>query len=498
MLNTDILVVGTGIAGLSFAIKTATKRPDVSITIMTKQSAEVSNTKFAQGGIAAVLNTVEDSFEQHITDTLKAGGGRCNEEVVRMVVQQAPERLYELINLGVQFDQGKNGYDFALEGGHTKKRILHHGDTTGEEIERALLAAAKSLNNITILEKHMVIDLLVENNTCIGAFYFSSNNKVEYVRFRTLILSTGGCGQLFKHTTNPEIATADGVAIAHRAGAKIADMHFIQFHPTALYEPDKNPSFLLTEALRGAGAHVVNHEMQRFLFQTDARGELATRDVVSSAIGEELYKSGKSHVFLDCRHLDKNFFSLHFPSILKYCKSVDLNPFSELIPITPVAHYQCGGIVVDKQAQSTINRLYAIGECANTGLHGKNRLASNSLLEAVVFAHQASEAVCNSIDNIAFCTKVYVNKYGIVPFKLHQNEILSIKEQLQQTMQKFYVEGLAPEQTTDIVRNLKHQACALYNSLNISVELVELLNMLTVSTIIMKHAKHSYSISELS
>lgn len=495
MLNTDILVVGTGIAGLSFAIKTATRRPDLSVTIMTKERAEVSNTQFAQGGIAAVLNTVEDSFEQHIQDTLNAGGGYSDKDIVQMVVEQAPERLRELINMGVQFDEGAAGYDLALEGGHTQKRILHHGDTTGQEVERALLAAVKSLPNITILEKHMVIDLLVENKTCIGAFFFTPENKIGYTRFKALVLSTGGCGQLFKHTTNPAIATADGVAIAYRAGAKIADMQYIQYHPTALYEPGKNPSFLLTEALRGKGAHVVNHEGKRFLFETDPRGELATRDIISKAIGKELHKSGKSHVFLDCRHINEDVFGLHFPAILAYCQSIGLNPFTELIPITPVAHYQCGGIVVNKNAQSSVHRLYAIGECARTGLHGKNRLASNSLLEAVVFAHQASESVCSTIDSITLCTKIYVNKYGIIPFKLHKNQISTLKECLQETLHAFYVGGLSLHQAKDTIRQLKQQAVRLYSSLNVSLELVELLNMLTVAGIIISQTTHAPTVT---
>ncbi|WP_116788685.1 L-aspartate oxidase [Flavobacterium psychrotrophum] len=493
MLKTDILVVGTGIAGLFFAIKTAMKRKDLSITIMTKDFAEVSNTQFAQGGIAAVLNTLEDSFEQHIDDTIRAGGGCSDKEVVRMVVEQAPERLYELIGLGVHFDTVNKGYDLALEGGHSHKRILHHGDTTGEEVERALLATVMSLSNITILEKHTVIDLVVENKTCVGAFYFTPDNRIHYTRFRTLVLSTGGCGQLFKHTTNPAIATADGIAIAYRAGAEIADMQYIQFHPTALYEPGKNPSFLLTEALRGYGAHIVNHEGKRFLFQTDSRGELATRDIVSGAIGEEFRKSGKNCVFLDCRHLDKETFAVHFPAILAYCKSIKLDPFTDLLPITPVAHYQCGGIVVNKNAQSSVNGLYAIGECARTGLHGKNRLASNSLLEAVVYAHQAAQAVCNSIDGTCLCTNGYINKYGIIPGKLHENQISILKKKLQETLQKFYLEGLPESHVTEIIAELKKQAFALYNSLTVSLKLIEILNMLTVAGIIVKQAKNGLS-----
>lgn len=490
MLKTDILVVGTGIAGLSFAVKTALRRKDLSITIMTKDLPHTSNTHFAQGGIAAVLNTIEDSFEQHIEDTLKAGGGYCDAEVVSMVVHQAPERLNELISLGVQFDKNTSGYDLALEGGHSRHRILHHADTTGIEVERALLEKVKSLSNITILEKHTVIDLAVEKGKCTGAFYITHENKAKYIRFKAIVLSTGGCGQLFKHTTNPGVSTADGVAMAYRAGAEIADMQYIQFHPTALYEPNKNPSFLLTEALRGFGAHVVNEDGKRFLFQSDSRGELATRDIVSKAIAKELRKSGKDFVYLDCRHLEIKDFKVHFPAILDYCKSVNINPFADLIPITPVAHYQCGGIVVNKHAESTVSRLFAIGECARTGLHGKNRLASNSLLEAVVFAHQASEIICATIDTAEFSTRVYINKYGTVAAKANIKQISALKRQLRETLHSFYLEDSTSfSAATQAIGNLKAQAMHLYDNLNIYPELIELLNMLTVAGIIIKHSK---------
>ncbi|PZR22067.1 MAG: L-aspartate oxidase [Flavobacterium psychrophilum] len=495
-MKTDILVIGTGIAGLSFAIKTAQKRSDLTITIMTKELAEVSNTKFAQGGIAAVLNNIGDSFEHHINDTLKAGGGSCNEDVVRMVVQQAPERLQELIAMGVDFDRNQDGYDLALEGGHSQKRILHHGDTTGMEMERALLAKVKSLTNVVILEKHTVIDLVTENNTCVGAFYFTPENKVEYIRFRTIVLSSGGCGQLFKHTTNPGVATGDGIALAYRAGAAVADMQYIQFHPTALYEADKNPFFLLSEALRGFGAHVVNEEGKRFLFTTDPRGELATRDIVSKAIGEELRRTGKNNVYLDCRHIDKEAFEIHFPSIFAYCTNAGYNPLTSLIPVTPVAHYQCGGITVNKNAQSSIGGLYAIGECARTGLHGKNRLASNSLLEAVVYAHQASIAICNAIDSAGFSFKIYINKYGVVPSKQKLERIAAIKKELQEILHNYHIEGnLLIDEACETISLLKKRAIELYCSLHVSIELVEVINMITVAGLIMKHAKNEISIT---
>lgn len=489
-------MVGTGIAGLSFAIKTALRRKDLSITIMTKALAEASNTQFAQGGIAAVLDTIEDSFEKHIEDTLKAGGGSCDREIVQMVVQQAPERLYELIGLGVHFDKDAQGYDLALEGGHSHRRILHHGDTTGMEIEGVLLAAALSMDNISILEKHSVIDLVTEKGNCTGAFYITPDNGVKYIRFKAVILSTGGCGQLFKHTTNPNIATADGVAMASHAGAAIADMQYIQFHPTALYEPGKNPSFLLSEALRGFGAHIVNGQGLRFLFQSDSRGELATRDIVSRAIGRELLKSGKEFVFLDCRHLDPQAFKMHFPAILAYCRSINRDPFTELLPILPVAHYQCGGIVVNKYGQSTIPRLYAIGECACTGLHGKNRLASNSLLEAVVFAHQASQDLCSSIDAMAFSSRVYINKYQAAPVKKNLRQIRLLKQQLQEAMQSLVLgERSALSQAAQSIALIKNQAVSLYDSLDIKPELIELLNMCTVAALIVKETKNEFLIT---
>lgn len=494
MLKTDILVIGTGIAGLMFAIKTAIKRKDLHITLMTKDKAETSNTQYAQGGIAVVIDNLKDSFEHHIDDTLRAGGGFCDEAVVRMVVQQAPERLQELIALGVIFDKGKNsGWDLALEGGHTRRRIVHRADCTGKEIEKALLNAANKLDNITLLEKHFVIDLVADkdkyNKRCIGAFYFDNNNKIKYIRSKVTVLSTGGCGQIFKSTTNAPIATGDGVAIAYRANALVEDMQYIQFHPTALYEPGKNPYFLVSEALRGFGAYVVNEQGKRFLFKYDIRGELATRDIVSQAIATELQKSGNDHVYLDCRHLDPQEFKKHFPAILNYCISKGIDPFTNLIPIVPVAHYQCGGISVNKNGQTTVNGLYAIGECAKTGLHGANRLASNSLLEAVVFAHQASEKVLSTIDDISFSSKVYVNKYHSVSVKTDLRKISVLKKELQEAMANYYTGyDSAKTAAAQKIKQLKAITANLFENEDISKQLIEFTNMLTVASLITEHA----------
>jgi L-aspartate oxidase len=491
MLKTDILIIGTGIAGLSFAIKTARKRSDLSIVIMTKSQAETTNTQYAQGGIAAVMDRLTDSFEQHIADTLQSGGGLCNTETVEMVIRQAPERLQELIGLGVPFDKNHTGWDLALEGGHSQSRILHHKDNTGFEIEKTLLDEVKKLDNVTLLENHFVIDLVTEKsghtNRCAGAFYFDGENNIQYIRSKTTVLSTGGCGQIFKNTTNASVATGDGVAIAHRVKAKIRDMQYIQFHPTAMYEPGKNPSFLLSEALRGFGAHILNQNGKRFLFAHDVRGELATRDIVSKAIAEELQKSGQKYCWLDCRHLHAQSFREHFESIFNYCQSKGIDPSRDLIPITPVAHYQCGGIAVNKHGQTTVNGLYAIGECAGTGLHGKNRLASNSLLEAIVFAHQASEKICDTIDDLSHAPKFYVNKCRNES-KIPTNEkITQIRENVKTVLEQYYIDD-AREKTLRDIKMLRDATSEILEQEQISRPVIELLNILTVASLIVEHA----------
>ncbi|WP_081211064.1 L-aspartate oxidase [Salegentibacter sediminis] len=404
--TSDILIIGSGIAGLSFAIKIAEARPDLSVLILTKSSDEAGNTARAQGGIAVVLNKLKDSFHQHIEDTMKAGKGLSNRKVVEMVVSQAPERLEELIAWGASFDKNKTGQlALGLEGGHSQARIVHHRDLTGLEMEKTLLKKVAVLPNISIQDHYFVTDLLTKENRgqtqCIGAKAIDKNiNKHVEIQARITFLATGGSGMIFGNTTNPSVATADGVAIAHRAGATIKDMDFIQFHPTALFESNKHPLFLISEAVRGFGAYVVNTSGKRFLFKYDSRGELATRDIVSSAIVKELEESGEESVFLDCRHLNSEDFQQHFPTIVSYCNSVGIKPERELIPIVPAAHYQCGGIEVDTKARTSIENLYASGECAYTGLHGANRLASNSLLEALVYSHQAFENISREIDRL--------------------------------------------------------------------------------------------------
>lgn len=406
MKKTDVIIVGSGIAGLSFAIKIAEARPDLNVLVLTKSCSESSNTAHAQGGIAVVLDKVKDSFEQHIADTMKAGKGLSDPEVVEMVVSQAPERLQELISWGTSFDLNQKGdLELGLEGGHSRHRIVHHQDFTGLELERKLLQKAAELKNIHFHDHYFVTDLITEKSEeeiiCTGVRAIDKfRNELISIPARLCFLATGGSGMIFKNTTNPSVATADGVAMAHRAGAKISNMNFIQFHPTALYEKDENPLFLISEAVRGYGAYLVNSGGNRFVFRFDSRGELATRDIVSNAIVTELKRSGEDCVYLDCRHLDYKSFREHFPTIDSYCLSIGINLQTDLIPVVPAAHYQCGGIDVDQNSRTSITNLYSSGECANTGLHGANRLASNSLLEAVVFSHQASMNVLQEIDNI--------------------------------------------------------------------------------------------------
>lgn len=496
MLKTDILIIGSGISGLFFAMKTARKRPDLSIVIMTKETAKNTNTRLAQGGIAVVTDLIKDSFNKHIHDTLRSGGGLCDKEVVNMVIKQAPERLQELIEIGASFDKNEKGqWDLGLEGGHSQHRILHHKDSSGQEIEQKLLKMIKKMPNIELLENHMVIDLNTETKkaktTCTGAFFFEKkHNRIKYIRARTIVLSTGGCGQLFENTTNPKIATGDGLAIAARAGAEIVDMQYIQFHPTALYAGKENQLFLISEAVRGFGAHIVNEEGKRFLFKYDIRGELSTRDMVSNAISKELQLSGKNHVYLDCRHLDSKAFANQFPVITAHCNELGIYPEKDLIPVVPAAHYQCGGIKVDQNGVTTIKNLYAIGECARTGLHGKNRLASNSLLEALVFAHQASENVDRTIAEFIYSSKILIPKF---PKAHNVDDYLAfevLKKELQKLVTSFYTsEERDADLTFEKIKELHNYAVSLTETHEITIPFIEFSNMIAASLLIVKQCK---------
>ena len=396
-IQTDFLILGSGVAGLSLAIKAAELG---TVAIVTKKEKFESNTNYAQGGIAAVQD-VKDNFESHINDTIVCGAGLSHPDVVRLVVTEGPERVMELVNWGVEFTRAASGttYDLGWEGGHSMRRVLHAKDLTGKEIERALIEQAGSKKNIEMYENHIAIDLILKSSVlgdkkirhdmCLGAYVLDIDcNEVHTFRARFVILSTGGAGKVYLITTNPDIATGDGIAMAYRAGARVANMEFMQFHPTCLYHPDAK-SFLISEAVRGEGAVLKLKSGATFMEKYHPMKSLAPRDIVAKAIDTELKRSGDEYVVLDITGKDHDFLKGRFPNIYQKCLEFGIDMAKDPIPVVPAAHYLCGGVAVNHYGETSINRLFACGEVSCTGLHGANRLASNSLLEALVYSHRA-------------------------------------------------------------------------------------------------------------
>ncbi len=495
------MVIGSGIAGLSFALKAANHGK---VCIISKGSCEETSTKYAQGGIAAVVYQ-PDSYKKHVEDTLKAGDDLCDRNIVEITIRESTERVMELVDWGVDFDKTKCGrFDLAKEGGHSEYRVLHHKDITGLEIEKKLVAAAQQHPNIEILEHHYAVEIITQHHlgvelsrrsndiTCYGAYVYSpKTEKVLTILSQVTMMATGGIGTAYGNTTNPQIATGDGIAMVYRAKGQVNNMEFVQFHPTALYNPKESPAFLITEALRGAGAILKTHNGEEFMENYDPRGSLASRDIVARAIDNQLKISGKEHLYLDARHIKEEEILMHFPNIYAKCLSIGINITKDMIPIVPAAHYSCGGIKTDEWAKSSIRHLYASGECASTGLHGANRLASNSLLEALVFSHRAYIDAMQHINTIELCHEIPEwNTEGTV----HNEEMILItqsKKELQSIMSNYVGivrSDLRLKRAFDRLKIIYEETEELYKKSILIPEICELRNMVNVGYLVIRNA----------
>jgi L-aspartate oxidase len=498
----DFLVIGSGIAGLSFALKAAKHGK---VLIVTKSNEDESNTKYAQGGVAVVVDKKEDSFEKHIKDTLIAGDGLCDPEVVNAVVKEGPDRIQEIIDYGTNFDKTHEGiYDLAKEGGHSEFRVLHYKDITGFEMERALLEKIHENSNIEILTHYFAVDLITQHHlgefvdkqskdiNCYGIYALNTDTgNVEKIVSKVTVMASGGAGHIYSVTTNPTIATGDGVAMVYRAKGKVRNMEFIQFHPTALYNPGEYPSFLISEAVRGFGGVLKRTNGQEFMQEYDERKSLAPRDIVARAIDAEIKKSGEDFVYLDIRHRSKADILNHFPNIYAKCLEMGLDMTKDMIPVAPACHYMCGGVLVDHKGRSSIHRLYACGECSSTGLHGANRLASNSLLEALVFAHRIYKDAVKTFEVADIPESIPDwDEKGV---KLSNEDILvthNLRE-LQKLMSDYVGIVRSDFRLERAMRRLGllyEETEEFYKRTKLSVKLCELRNLIQVSFIVVKSA----------
>jgi L-aspartate oxidase len=500
--QTDFLVIGSGIAGLGFALKMAEAGR---VLIVTKGAIDECNTLYAQGGICSVTYP-PDTFEKHIHDTLVCGAGECDERAVRLVVTHAPEQIRQLVQWGVKFDKDPDGrYDLAREGGHSEHRILHHKDNTGFEIERSLVQRVKRHNNIEILEHHFAVDLLTQHHLgklirkstpgkeCYGAYVFDKKRReVSTVLAKFTILSSGGLGNIYHTTTNPPVSTGDGVAMVHRAKGEIANMEYIQFHPTSLYNPGERPSFLISEAMRGFGALLRTQDGKEFMQKYHPMGSIAPRDITARAIDNEMKTHGYDFVYLDVTHKDPRETIAHFPNIYQKCLSIGIDLTKEWIPVVPAAHYSCGGVMVDLDGQTSIKRLYALGETSCTGLHGATRLASNSLIEAIVYADQAAKHVTARLDKGKWEPGIPDWDYEGTS---HPEEMVLITQnykEMQQIMSNYVGivrSNLRLDRAKRRLEIIFKETEELYLTSTLSQELCELRNMIAVAYLIIKQAQ---------
>ncbi len=499
----DYLVIGSGIAGMSFALKVAqTGR----VALICKTTLEEANTNLAQGGVASVTNTLVDNFEKHIEDTMIAGDWLSDPAAVKKVVTEAPGQIKALIDWGVEFDKKENGeFDLHREGGHSEFRILHHADNTGAEIQESLIRAIKSHKNIDVFENHFAVEICTQHHlgkivtrrtpdiTCYGAYVWNPNTgKVDTFLSKVTLMATGGIGAVYRTTTNPLVATGDGIAMVYRAKGTVKDMEFVQFHPTALFHPGDRPSFLITEAMRGYGAVLRTLDGEEFMQKYDSRLSLAPRDIVARAIDNEMKMRGDDHVYLDVTHKDTEETKKHFPNIYKKCLSLGIDITKDYIPVAPAAHYLCGGIKVDLNACSSIQRLYAVGECSCTGLHGGNRLASNSLIEAVVYADAAAKHSMANIESYTYREDIPEwNDEGTQ----HPEEMVLITQSVKEVgvIMGTYVGIVRSNLRLDRAWNrldiLYEETEKLFKSSKVSRKICELRNIINVGYLIMRQAK---------
>ena len=498
----DFLVIGSGLAGMSFALKVADKGK---VAILCKNKLEEANTNLAQGGIASVTNTAADNFEKHIQDTLIAGDGLCNEAVVRKVVEDAPREIKQLVDWGVDFDKDESGhFDLHREGGHSEFRILHHKDSTGAEVQHTLMKRIQQHPNIDVFEEFYAIEIITQHHLgqlvkhttpdieCYGAYVLEPKKHTVHTFLSTAtFMATGGIGQIYQTTTNPSIATGDGISMVYRAKGRVKDMEFVQFHPTSLYNPSERPSFLITEAMRGYGAVLRDIKGREFMHKYDKRGSLAPRDIVARAIDTEMKLAGSDYVYLDVTHKNADETKEHFPMIYDKCLSLGIDIAKDYIPVVPAAHYLCGGIVVDTNARSSIRHLYAAGECSCTGLHGANRLASNSLLEAIVYADAAARDALSKINSLSINREV--PDWNDEGTSLNEEMVLitQSKKEVGQIMSNYVGivrSNLRLKRAFDRLELLYKETKDLYERSIVTREICELRNIINTAYLVIKMA----------